>query len=146
MLQYISSPLGNQLVPGSVVREHMHCASNSIQSNFEEWDDHNQIIVLGAMGNKSLRSCSLSAQGRLSRCLHCALIRCDPDDCPFIGKVSRSTPPTSDLVSQLLFTSCRAVDQHQVAWLYYLFAVVFDIITTGIALFYMVRLDAKSNL
>ncbi|KAF9648593.1 hypothetical protein BDM02DRAFT_2211671 [Thelephora ganbajun] len=42
--------------------------------------------------------------------------------------------------------NCRAVDQHRVAWIYYIFAVVFDITTTGIAMFYMIRLDAKSNL
>jgi len=33
-----------------------------------------------------------------------------------------------------------------VAWVYYLLAVVFDTITTGITLFYLIRLDAKSGL
>jgi len=42
--------------------------------------------------------------------------------------------------------NCRAVDEHQVAWVYYLFAVVFDITTTGIAMLYLIRLDAKSKL
>jgi len=52
----------------------------------------------------------------------------------------------TDLVSWSLFISCRPLDNHHVAWVYYVFAVVFDITTTGIAMFYMIRFDAKSNL
>jgi hypothetical protein len=57
-------------------------------------------------------------------------------------------PPTADLISHSFSspTSCRAVDEKQVAWAYYIAAVIFDVLTTGIALFYMIRLDAKSNL
>ncbi|KAF9793396.1 hypothetical protein BJ322DRAFT_1034451 [Thelephora terrestris] len=41
---------------------------------------------------------------------------------------------------------CRALDGHDVAWIYYLFALVFDVVVTGIAMFYMVQFDARSKL
>lgn len=42
--------------------------------------------------------------------------------------------------------NCRPVDPHEVAWIFYIFALAFDITTTGIAMFYMVRFDPKSKL
>jgi len=105
------------------------------------------VINLGAMDHQSLRSRSLSDQRTLLKCLHCSFKPRDPDTLLLPSRESQLMASlTTDLASCLLFISCRALDDHHVAWSYYVFAVVFDIITTGIAMFYMTKLDAKSNL
>ena len=64
----------------------------------------------------------------------------------FTGKVSYLELLTTDRISWSPLTSCRAVDDHHLAWTYYAFALVFDIATTGVAMFYVTQFDAKSIL
>jgi len=105
------------------------------------------VINLGAMDHQSLRSRSLSDQRTLLRCLHRSFVPRNSDSLLSISRESQLTASfTTGLVSWSLFISCRPLDGHHVAWIYYVFALVFDIITTGIAMFYVIRLDAKSNL
>lgn len=105
------------------------------------------VINLGAMDHQPLRSHSLSGQRTLLKYLHRSFTPRDPNTLLLLSRESQLTVSfTTDLASCLLFISCRALDDHHVAWSYYVFAVVFDTITTGIAMFYTIKLDAKSNL